>query len=356
MWGASTKDDAATRALAAEYREDLARVIATLPQRKGDVRRDTAYYLIEDNQLSADQLARIKPVVLEEFSRMEPMAQSMLIETRWDAIKDPSLAPYLKAMIESNAQYSDAATAVQRLIEVDEPESKHYVIQMICRARRGLLLDKLSGVKQDRLPEVDECLSALLAKGERNPHDFDWEQAAQRAARFATPEILPQVKAVWTDPSQDSSMLALLIRDAPKEAVELLTRKPDVDWYPTNQVYKTLDGKFPPEVLAWLRHSMPSRWASYELAQFGEARDRTLLEQQLLKLRKQWLGHEAEMKDAQDKSPAFVAKSEEMEIVSSLLGARAWSLTEEEKIRITDGCLSDWCQRYAPHKSAPSTN
>lgn len=185
------KNDAITRALAAEYHDDLDRVIATLPQRTGDVRRDTAYYLMEDNELSADQLARVKPVVLEEFPHMNPIAQSMLIETRWNAVKDPSLALALKAMIESKARYSDAATAVDRLIEIDAPESKPYVIQMVCQAQRGLLLDKVKGVKEDRLPEVDECLTALLARGERRDHDFEWEQAAQRAARFATRRSCP---------------------------------------------------------------------------------------------------------------------------------------------------------------------
>lgn len=343
------KSDAAARALETEYRDDLDRVIATFPQRTGDVRRDTAYYLMEDNQLSPDELARVRPVVLEEFPHMEPMAQSMLIETKWDAIKDPLLAPYLEAMIESNANLMDAATAVQRLVEIDASEAKPYVIEMICRSRRGLLLDKLNGVKEDRLPEVDECLTALLAKGERGEHDFDWEQAAQRAARFATPAILGRVKAAWTNASQDPSMLALLMRDAPEEAVALLDREPDIDWYPVNKVYEALDNKFPPEVLAWLRDPSAPRSAAYELAQFGEPQDRVLLEQRLDDLRGRWLGHEAELKDAKVNTPAYSAKSEEQELVGSLLEAKAWKLTDEEKVRITDGCLSDWCRNYSPH-------
>lgn len=343
------KNDAATRALEAEYGEDLDRVIAILPQRTGDVRRDTAYYLMEDNQLSADELARVKPVVLEEFPHMEPIAQSMLIEVKWNAIKDPSLAPYLEAMIESKANLIDAATAVQRLVEIDENGSRPYVIDMICRSERGLLLDKLNGVKEDRLPEVDECLTALLAKGERREHDFDWEQAAQRAARFATPAILPQVKAAWTNASQDASMLALLMRDAPKEAVALLAREPKIDWYPANKVYEALDGRFPPEVLAWLRDPSAPRSAVYELAQFGEPQDRVLLEQRLDDLRGQWLGREEELKYAKVNTRAYSAKSEEQELVSSLLGAKTWTLTDEEKLRITDGCMSDWCHGYAPH-------
>ena len=349
-------DTPATRALQAEYSHDLDRVIATLPQRTGDVRRDTAYYLMEDNDLSPDQLARVKPVVLEEFPHMEPIAQSMLIETRWSAVKDPALAPYLKTMIESKENSMDPATAVQRLVEIDESASKPYVIDMVCRSERGLLLDKLNGVKEDRLPEVDECLTALLAKGERRENDFDWEQAAQRAARFATPAILPQIKAVWTNASQDPSMLALLMRDAPKEAVALLNREPQIQWYPANKVYEALDSKFPPEVLAWLRNPSAPKSAAYELAQFGEPQDRALLEQRLEDLRRQWLGREAELKDAQVNTPAYSAKSEEQELVSSLLGAKAWTLTGEEKQRITDSCLSDWCQNYAPPQKATSLN
>jgi len=345
-------DTPATHTLQAEYCEDLDQLIATLPQRTGYIRRDTAYELMEGNELSADQLARVKPLVLEEFPRMNPIEQSMLIETRWRAVKDPSLAPYLKAMIESKAKNMDAATALQRLIEIDESESKQYVIDRVCSSKRGLLLDKLHGVKADRLPEVDECLAELLAKGELREHDFDWEQAALRAARFATSAILPQVKAVWTNPSQDSTMLPLLLRDAPKEAVALLNREPDIQWYPANTVYEALDAKFPPEILAWLRSPSAPRNAGYELAQFGEPQDRMLLEQNLENLRKQWLGREAEMKDAQVNTPAYSARAEEQDLVGSLLAARVWTLTDEEKRRITDGCLSDGCRRYAPHRKS----
>lgn len=355
MWGPVPEQNATTRELEAEYRDDLDRIIATLPQRTGDVRRDTAYYLIEDNQLSADRLMQVRPVVLEEFPHIEPIAQSMLVETRWNAIRDPSLAPYLKAMIESKATSMDAGSALQRLVEIDESESKPYVIDMVCRSERGLLLDKLNGVKEDRLPEVDECLAGVLAKGERREHDFDWEQAAQRAARFATPAILPRVKPAWTNASQDPSMLAVLMRDAPGEAVALLNREPKIDWYPTNMVYEALGDSFPPEVLAWLRGPSAPISTAYEVAQFGEPQDRMLLEQRLDDLRRKWLGCEAELKDAQINTPAYTAKSEEQELVSSLLGAKAWTLTDEEKLRITDGCLSDWCRNYAPRRNAPST-
>jgi hypothetical protein len=249
------------------------------------------------------------------------------------------------AMIENKAKNTDAATAVQRLVEIDENGSKPYVIDMICRSERGLLLDKLKGVKEDRLPEVDECLTALLAKGEQREHDFDWEQAAQRAARFATPAILPRVKTAWTNASQDPSMLALLMRDAPKDAVALLTREPKIDWYPTDKVYEALDGKFPPEVLAWLRDPSAPRNAVHELAQFGEAQDRVLLEHRLEDLREQWRGREEELKDAKVNTPAYSAKGEEQELVGSLLTAKAWTLTDEEKLRITDACLTDWCKR-----------
>ncbi len=348
MMMVARKDDAPTRQMQAAYHADLDRVIATLPQRTGDVRRDTAYYLMQDNELSAEQLVRVKPVVLEEFPRMEPIAQSMLIETRWNAVKDASLAPALKAMIKSEAQDTDAASAVQRLVEIDEGGAKPYVVEMVCRSGRGLQLNKLNGVKQDRLPEVNACLSAMLSKGERREHDFDWEQGAQRAARFATVDILPAVKAAWTNPSQDSSMLALFARDAPKEALALLNREPDIDWFPTNEVYEALGGKLPPEVLAWLRQPKAPKSAEYELSLFGDSHDRTVLESRLSALRAEWRGHGTDMQDAQPNTPAYLAKGEEQELVSSLLEAKAWTLTAEEKQQITDGCVSDWCQRYAP--------
>jgi hypothetical protein len=341
------KDDKVTRALEADYSEDLDRVIASLPERKGDVLTDTAYYLVEDNKLSPGQLAQVKPVVLQEFSRMEPIAQSMLVETRWDEIKDPSLAPALKAMIDSNARDADAGAAVERLVEIDERAARPYVVKMICRPERGPLLEKLNGVKEDRLPEVDACLTSILVRGEKREHDFNWEQAAQRAARFATPAILPAVRASWTNASQDSSMLALLARDAPKEAVALLDREPNIDWFATNTVYTAVGNKLPEELLVWLRGPKAPRSAFYELAQFGDPNDRLLLEKRLDDLRASWRGRDEEMSAAKPESTAMLAAREEGELVSSLLSARAWTLSDEDKQRIVDGCVSDGCRNLA---------
>ena len=361
MWGPAEKPDAVTSALAAESRDDVQRVIASLPQRTGLVRRDTTYYLMENNKLSAEQIAAVKPILLEEIPAMEPMAKSMLIETRWDAVKDASWAPVLKEMIDGNEQWSDAATALQRLIEVDEPDSRPYVVKMVCSSKRGLLLDKLIGVKADRLPEVDDCLAAMLSKSEERPHDFNWEQAAQRAARFATPKILPAIKEGWKDSSQDASMLAVLLRDAPDEAADLLKEKPAVDLYPTNKVYETLHEPLPAQMLSIMRAQLKENGdrpgtAAYELASFGEAPDRKLIEDHLLKLRADWRGRQAEMKDAVPNTDAYRAKSEEQNLVSALVNAKAWKVTEEDRVRVTADCVSDWCQRYAPKKLAQSAN
>jgi hypothetical protein len=349
MVAQAPKNDSVTRELAEEYRQDLDRAIATLPQRTGSVRRDTVYSLIEDNDLSADQLALVKPVALDEFAHMEPLMQSMLIETRWNAIKDPSLAPALQAMIGRIDNDTDASTAMERLVELEGSAARPYVAEMVCRPQRGLLLDKLKGVTEDRLPEVDSCLSALLAKGERREHDFDWEQQALRAARFATPAILPAVKPAWTNPSQDATMLALLMRDAPQEAVALLEREPGIEWYPAYTVYETLNSKFPPEVLAWLRGPHAPTSTLEELARFGEAQDRALLEQRLAALHAAWQGREAEIEIAQPKTPAYQARNEESSLVGALLGAKAWTLTDEEKQQLVAGCMSVWCRAYAPH-------
>lgn len=353
MTSAGPRNDENSRALAEEYHDDLERLIATLPKRTGDNRRDTAYFLMEANELSPEQLGKVKPVALAEFPRMDAIQQSMLIETRWKVMQDPSLAPSLKVMVDdSKSEFMDSATAVERLIEIDERDARPYVIEMVCRAKRGLLLDKLNGVHEDRIPEVDACLKDILSQGERSPHDFDWEQAAQRAARFATPAILPAIKAVWTSPTQDASMLALLIRDAPDEAVSLLNREPDVDWYPAGVVYQALNSTWPPQILAWLRSDKAPARSVYELSQHGEPQDRLLLEHRLDDLRNKWRGRESELQKPQPNTPAALAGNQESELISSLFSAHAWTLTDEEKTRLTTNCFTDWCRLYQPHHPA----
>jgi hypothetical protein len=153
-------------------------------------------------------------------------------------------------------------------------------------------------------------------------------------------------------------MLAVLLRDAPKEAMELLAKEPSVDFYPANKVYETLHGTFPAEMLVWLRAEVKqgtprSGTAAYELSLFGEAADRLLIEDRLSALRTQWQGRDAEVKDAVATSPAQSAKSEEMNLVSALVGAKVWHLSDEERLQLTEGCMSDWCMNYAPRKPVP---
>jgi hypothetical protein len=153
-------------------------------------------------------------------------------------------------------------------------------------------------------------------------------------------------------------MLPVLLRDAPAEAMALLAKQPKLDLYPTNTVFTALAGRFPPEMLTWLRPQLKDGplesvgTVAYELSEFGEPADRQLIEERLATLRRQWSGHESELLgDGTTQSPALAAKSAEQNLVAALLGAKQWKLTDEEKTRLTDACMSDWCRRYAPRKA-----
>jgi hypothetical protein len=95
----SGKPDAAAQHAIDQHNADIEHLIQSLPARTGDNRRDTAYFLISHN-LAPSQLAQIKPIAVEEFAHMDPMAQGMLLETRWKQISDPALVPGIRAMLD----------------------------------------------------------------------------------------------------------------------------------------------------------------------------------------------------------------------------------------------------------------
>jgi len=115
------------------------------------------------------------------------------------------------------------------------------------------------------------------------------------------------VTSAFTHPVswKNCSATAILIRDAPQEAAALLDREPEINWFPANQVYEAFGGRFPPEVLAWLRKPSGPKAATYELSQFGEPQDLALLEQRLATLRNLWHERKDEMEDAQPNTPAY---------------------------------------------------
>jgi hypothetical protein len=174
------------------------------------------------------------------------------------------------------------------------------------------------------------------------------------AARFATPAILPAMRAGWSSPTQDAPALAVLLRDDPGDALNLLKHEQNLNaslFFDANSVFEALGDRFPPKIMEWLRGQFtagvePARLAAYELELFGKPEDKALLEDQLNKLRLQWTGREVEVSSSGQNDAASAARMEEIELVLALRNGKAWSMTDAELEQTRQGCLSDQCRLY----------
>ena len=356
------KTDPASKIADEERQRDVSEIVETLPQRTGNNRRDTAYFLVEYSGLSKEDEAKVRPVVIEEFRRMDPLAQAMLLETRWKDISDPLLAPDLETILNTPSDGRYYRTAIERLIELSPEEAKPYAVREICDPKSGVQMKNIQNLPQAVLPEVDGCLvEQLRTLAGANHLHRQWK--AEIAARFGSEAMLPAMKQIyearqnWNESSDGSPFLAYFLRYSPKDAMvwigEIGTNVQGA-FFGIDNVFAARKARFPEELDIWFRLKLEKTmdkeagWAAYQLSRFGEAEDKLLVEKKLEELRKEWAGKEVEMDAAQNAEPAAKARALEAELISDLIGnEKVWSLTVDEKTALLQACLTSQCKRCA---------
>jgi hypothetical protein len=75
-----------------EYNRELGEIVATLPQRAGSNREQTAYYLLMSGHgLNPVDASKVRAVIAEDFAGMSPGLQSTLLRMQWKELCDPAL-------------------------------------------------------------------------------------------------------------------------------------------------------------------------------------------------------------------------------------------------------------------------
>jgi hypothetical protein len=349
--------DAESR-LAAAHQRDMEDLLASVPQRTGVSRTYAAYYLREFPGLTEAELQQAHEYGVEEFAHMDLIAQGMLLQTAHPPFRDPRLLPALKESLARSPGDRETVKAVLELSSGDE--QKKIVTETVCQSGYPVQLQTLEAFHQDRVPEVDTCLAAILRppttleQGQPPRPDNKWNGRVLLAARFASLTVLPIIRSGYVAPEQDSAMLAVLMRMAPTDAAALVESKPNISFYEAGVLYDSLHVPYPAKVLESLRTLMvrapqPNKGSiAYQLSKYGVPADEAILEKCLTDLRLTWVGRESEVRSVADwQLPAGQAKAQERDLVDSLLRASAWKLDRAKAHAITDGCMSDECHRYA---------
>jgi hypothetical protein len=359
------KTDEAPATAEQERRADISKIIATLPQRTGENRRDTAYFLMEFNGLSDGEKAQVRPAVLADFGQMEPVAQSMLLETHWKDIRDVSLVPDLEAMLDRPADDSFShRDALQRLIDLSPETAKPYALREICDPRSDVMLEQLADLPEETLPQVDKCLETQLSAS-TGRHNHYWQWKAMIAARFGSENMLPVMQRIYADrkdwnPQLDvGAFLAYFLRYAPQDVLpslgELGVNSFGV-FFHIDKVFEARKAVFPDPLENWLHDKLAkgnvdeAGLAAYQLSRFGRPEDKSLVEARLQQLRQQWRERGAGIDGAPMATPEAGARKLEVDLMSTLASpeGKVWSMTREEVVRLGEGCLSSECKRYAP--------
>ena len=343
MTGGGVKADPTAEKIASEGQRDMVALLDSMGQRSGESRTMGAYFLIEFGGLTEAERARAVEYVVEEFPHMDDTAQHMVLETARPPVRDARMVPMLRAMLKANAADKDAAAALLAMVP-DETEAA--IVQVVCAAKGVVLLDTFKDAKSGRVPAVDGCLGALLrvAPAPATRAEWEWQQRAVEAARFGTAAILPAMREGWTNPRQDSAALAVLLRDDPGAALDLLKREAAAGkldgmmFYETQEVYRQVGAALPEVVLTWVRgllatgSNKDAETAGYVLSFGGDASDARRVEARLEELRK---GAGMGVGDG----PL------ERDLVGLLVGAESrLRVGEAERGRIRQGCVSEECR------------
>jgi hypothetical protein len=352
------KADPTAQKIAEAHHADMAALLESMPRRSGEGRAMGAYFLVEFGGLTETERARAVEYAVEEFPHMDDTEQHMLLETARPPLRDVRLAPELTSMLTKNPADKDA---IASLVAIAPEDATPWVVRTVCAPADVVLLEAFEGVHADRIPQVDACLSALLRVVPADAGaEFKWKQRAVEAARFASTAILPALKEGWQKPSQNGAALAVLLRDAPAEALALLNKElaagrlnNSMIFFESNNVFKQADRPFPDEVMAWLRErltkgsDMEAGLAAYELSVAGGASDSVAIQDRLQRLREQWRGREHEVATADANQPAGQARQAEVELGSALASYEGRTKVDGTRRHdLGEGCMSDMCHFY----------
>ena len=142
-------------------------------------------------------IAQLAPI----FDQLPPLPRAYLLNYEWDRIKSPAWVPALqrarKLPVDPNDYYAkDAASlTLKRLAEIAPETGRAQIIEQIKHPQPGVDFDALRGLPDATLPALDDVLARNYLNA--NPQSDDLALAAKLLWRYASPAVLPRIKASY---------------------------------------------------------------------------------------------------------------------------------------------------------------
>jgi hypothetical protein len=353
--------------LDAEASADWKTLLDSLPQRTGRNRAHAVYLLAQAKMHSAEDQQRLRQLELEHLTEMTSDEQDELLQTQWEKLRSPALLVSLQRILQKDPVRQ---VALSRLIELDPPGGRPYVVRALCTLKSSPAIVSLNNLPFDTLPEADACFSDLSSTPKTIEQGYARNRRMELAIRFGSPALLPRSRQWWRADPQNPVALALFLRLAPAEAVAGAKTLPagQVAFSEINRIFKDCKRPLPAEFSNWMRQFVASgtdRQAAQAvllLMQSTTPQDRALFKARLQSTRAAWADYRAEVehyvmeKTGQDESlftPAHNAQFLEIQLVNALLNSgstdkgdsAALPLSGDELTALAQGCMSDFCNR-----------
>ena len=211
-------------------------LLAAIPQKEGQARATSLQTILDYRSTlkleGSPQWPALLAAIPEVFSRLPLDEQVRMLSYQWKPIANAAMIPVLREVLkESNdnsgvyEQWQLRNIALRRLYEMSPEEGRQIIIEDIRRPKPRFSTHVLTLLPDETLPELNGTLAESL-KGSGSKEVF-----SDLVERYATDEILPQVRSIFEGPGVgrwacaiQAPLLAYFLRVDPSSGGEYLNQ------------------------------------------------------------------------------------------------------------------------------------
>jgi len=195
-----------------------AQLAAALERKRGVAKAVSLKTLIQTADSSDSVPPSQRAEVAGLFFEMPSDLQGELLAWQWNRISGPAMIPVLRKIYDAmpDTIYQPpplAASAVERLYELDQAQGRSLILAEMARPFPRLPFSTLSLLPDATLPELDERWMANL---ELRPGQVARREVEELVARYATGGILPRLKALYALVDAETRARTETVGDPPR--------------------------------------------------------------------------------------------------------------------------------------------
>jgi hypothetical protein len=335
----------------------LRQLFTAILEKEGQARATSLQTLLDSRSLlTASEITQLPALLAsmpDVFSRLPLEAQVHILQYQWNRVANTAMLPVLRAIlkdrdkkIENFRQWDLRSLALRRLYELSPEEGRRIIVDEIRRPEPRVDESVLRSLPEETLPELNNLLAANLEQSVGPNGSGNTEAISELIERYATDEILPQVRAVYEAPGVgrwacriQASLLAYFLRVDPSAGGEHLNKALAARGKDSTRCYTSalvdvarlhMSAEVEDVATASLDDEDPEivSHAANVLAEYGSANAEKALWRRLEKM------HEA---GAEMSGQAAI----EQALRKALASGQAWLSDPEKLKRLRDLCLTD---------------